>query len=263
MSNLPAALNEKLNTISAEITSCAKDIETAFFTARERALVIGRLLTEARALLPHGEFQKWAEKNTPFTVRTASNYLNAWRNYQDYLAANKPKTDVIENDSKSESFSDLADFSNNRDIQDLYASAVTKTLAPPKPKIEAKSSEEKGYKMVAPPKTAKEIAERQALLTSSYDLKRYRAWDTKELGDIRYGVVEAGGKIINNQSFLHYAHTPPAELRQAFLTMIEEHRLAVERYLIELETWEQSSRARPAKKPPRKKNPLTMIEDDE
>lgn len=66
---LPLAdLAEKIN---AE-TSAA---ETHARSAMQHALTAGRLLVQAKRLIPHGEWQQWVEAHCTIAIRTASAYM--------------------------------------------------------------------------------------------------------------------------------------------------------------------------------------------
>lgn len=48
-------------------------------TSLEKAIRIGELLSEQKAILKHGEFAHWIDANLPFTDRTARNYMRVFR----------------------------------------------------------------------------------------------------------------------------------------------------------------------------------------
>ncbi len=75
-----------------EIRRLHGEIAEAARRSLQNAIRIGELLVQQKKLLPHGEFGPWVEANLPFTQRTATNYMNAYR-----------KRDRL----KSESVSDL------------------------------------------------------------------------------------------------------------------------------------------------------------
>ncbi len=58
-----------------KIVQLHQEIGTHLRTSLVKAIEIGRLLTEQKEALPHGEFGRWVERNLPFTDRTARNYM--------------------------------------------------------------------------------------------------------------------------------------------------------------------------------------------
>ena len=76
-----------------QIVSLHGEIEASLRTTVGKAIEIGGLLEDQKQELPHGEWGRWAQQNLPFTLRTATNYMNCFR-HRDRL--------------KSESVSDLA-----------------------------------------------------------------------------------------------------------------------------------------------------------
>ncbi len=70
----PVVLNLKAaeaNRLHAETISLARKSLT-------NAIVIGKLLTEAKDQLPHGQWLIWQRKNLTFTDRTARNYIRCF-----------------------------------------------------------------------------------------------------------------------------------------------------------------------------------------
>lgn len=61
----------EINKLHAEIISAAR-------TSLDKAIRIGKLLTDARAKLNHGEWLPWLRRNISFTDRTARNYIRCF-----------------------------------------------------------------------------------------------------------------------------------------------------------------------------------------
>ncbi|MHB8125250.1 MAG: DUF3102 domain-containing protein [Desulfitobacteriaceae bacterium] len=64
--------------IAAEINTIKYQTEKTLLTG---AVEIGRRLTEAKALVPHGEWSKWLEDEVNFTQRTAQNLMRIYEEY--------------------------------------------------------------------------------------------------------------------------------------------------------------------------------------
>jgi len=62
-----------------EITRLHGEIIDRLKTSLKKAIRIGKLLTEQKSALKHGEFLPWVAANLPFTDRTARNYMRLYR----------------------------------------------------------------------------------------------------------------------------------------------------------------------------------------
>lgn len=78
MTNVPSPLDDKAARIRAAHSEC----RSAFHRSFESALEIGRLLTEAKAELKHGEFTPYLIEDCGLSERTARGYMAGWRAYQ-------------------------------------------------------------------------------------------------------------------------------------------------------------------------------------
>ncbi len=65
---------------AAEIRRLHGELAIAMRVTLDKAIEIGRLLTEQKEETGHGDFTAWIEANMPFTDRTARNYMRAYRN---------------------------------------------------------------------------------------------------------------------------------------------------------------------------------------
>lgn len=73
-------LEEKINELH-------KELNGLFAQSIDKAIEIGKLLTEKKDELQHGEFIPWIKKNLVFTDRTARNYMRIYDNKDKVLNA--------------------------------------------------------------------------------------------------------------------------------------------------------------------------------
>ncbi len=78
-------MNELINTRTPEVI--AAEIRTLTATMLSNVIEIGRRMAEAKAILPHGEFGPWLEKNTAYSQRTANNFMKLYDAYGDQQAS--------------------------------------------------------------------------------------------------------------------------------------------------------------------------------
>lgn len=69
-----------IQTVTTEIWMSRRQVEQ---TALSGAIEIGRRLTEAKELLPHGEWGKWLREKVSFSQRTANNFMRLAAEYGD------------------------------------------------------------------------------------------------------------------------------------------------------------------------------------
>ena len=62
-----------------KITALHGEIIGAVTTALSNAIEIGGLLTEQKQATRHGKWGEWVAANLPFDIRTAQNYMRAWK----------------------------------------------------------------------------------------------------------------------------------------------------------------------------------------
>ena len=79
----------------------------------ELAIEAGKLLTNIKATLQHGEFIPWIEANMPFTDRTARNYMNLYEN------KDKLKTESVSDLNGAYKLLKPPEKSSNDDLIDL------------------------------------------------------------------------------------------------------------------------------------------------
>lgn len=69
-----------IQTVTTEIWMIRRQVEQ---TALSGAIEIGRRLTEAKELLPHGEWGRWLREEVEFSQRTANNFMRLYAEYGD------------------------------------------------------------------------------------------------------------------------------------------------------------------------------------
>lgn len=69
------------------------EFEISLRNSMERAIHIGRLLSEAKELVKHGEWGKWVEDNCNFSERTAQNFMRLHSKYPE-LSKAQPVADL-------------------------------------------------------------------------------------------------------------------------------------------------------------------------
>ena len=69
-----------IQTVTTEIWMIRRQVEQ---TALSGAIEIGRRLTEAKELLPHGEWGRWLREEVSFSQRTANNFMRLAAEYGD------------------------------------------------------------------------------------------------------------------------------------------------------------------------------------
>jgi Protein of unknown function (DUF3102) len=56
-----------------------EEIQARVGSAKRQIFEIGRLLTEAKAIVGHGEFKDWIKGKFDFSYSTANNFMNVYR----------------------------------------------------------------------------------------------------------------------------------------------------------------------------------------
>ena len=74
-------MNELINTRTPEVI--AAEIRALTSTVLCNIIEIGRRFTEAKALIPHGQFGQWLEESTGYSQRTARNFMKLYDAYGD------------------------------------------------------------------------------------------------------------------------------------------------------------------------------------
>lgn len=69
-----------IQTVTTEIWMIRRQVEQ---TALSGAIEIGRRLTEAKELLPHGEWGRWLREEVEFSQRSANNFMRLYAEYGD------------------------------------------------------------------------------------------------------------------------------------------------------------------------------------
>lgn len=86
-------MNEIANTTQAGslalLDGLAKEAQYYSMSAANSMYQLGRVLTEAKALLPHGEWTNWIRENAGCSDRTAQSFMAAYRRFGDSDAVSK------------------------------------------------------------------------------------------------------------------------------------------------------------------------------
>jgi hypothetical protein len=76
---MSAPFHNRLAVLAADIVAAHRDVERGALAVAERALAAGRMLAEAKASLPHGEWATWLADNVGIPARTARRYMQLAR----------------------------------------------------------------------------------------------------------------------------------------------------------------------------------------
>lgn len=86
-----STLDELTATIKKELVETAILTETLNESINQKSIVIGEALTQAKAMLPHGNFTAWLADNFNMTTRTAQNYMKV----ANYFGADNFKNENV------------------------------------------------------------------------------------------------------------------------------------------------------------------------
>ena len=84
---------DRLSEIAKTLNAEHNELENTLKQSMARAVNIGRLLTEAKELVKHGNWGAWLKNNCSFSERTAQNYMRVYSNYPE-LAKNATVADL-------------------------------------------------------------------------------------------------------------------------------------------------------------------------
>ena len=93
-----AKINSNYDDPAAEIISLHNKIQDYLKVGLGNAVRIGKLLTEQKSVLGHGNFGSWIKNSLPFTERTATNYMNL------YIARDHLKSEKVSDLAKAYKF---------------------------------------------------------------------------------------------------------------------------------------------------------------
>lgn len=77
MTELTSTTKNEISTLD----SLAMQAKICIQNARMNLLQLGRVLTEARPLVPHGEWENWVKTNTSMSKRAAEQYMQAYQEF--------------------------------------------------------------------------------------------------------------------------------------------------------------------------------------
>ena len=116
----PAMPQREIGVVTAEVRELKRQAQTMALTY---AIEIGRRLAEAKAILPHGSWGEWLEKEVEFSQSTAGNYMKLFEAYGN------------------QQMSLFGIFGNSQTIQNLDYTKALKLLAVPEEEREAFAEE--------------------------------------------------------------------------------------------------------------------------
>lgn len=124
----------RLDGLAAEIRTLSENVAVGM-------LQLGRALSEAKGMVPHGEFGAWLEKNTALSERSAQQFMAAWRRF-----GNQP---LLQGVDKSKLFKMLAlpdgaeeKFLSENDISAMTAREVGEAVKRAREEERARADEE-------------------------------------------------------------------------------------------------------------------------
>ena len=141
-------MNEIIETTGTEVT----DVRQAEILAREintiksqtlrvvlqSSIDIGERLTRAKALVAHGEWEKWLADNVDYSQSTANNLMKIYREYSDNqydLFSSKPKSEIFGELTYSQAVALFAlpahereDFVGSHDMSDMSVSELNEEI---------------------------------------------------------------------------------------------------------------------------------------
>lgn len=95
----PAIIAGEINQIKSQTSGI---LAAAFAVAGRGCIEIGKRLTEAKAMLSHGEWGVWLQENVSYSVSTAENLMRIFREYGD------EQVDMLTGKSPAEVFAELS-----------------------------------------------------------------------------------------------------------------------------------------------------------
>lgn len=79
---------DRLSTLAVEINKHFGVVKSALESAFDHSCEIGRLLSEAKDTVAHGEWLQWVEDNCPFSSRQAQKYMRVFRHREEIASKN-------------------------------------------------------------------------------------------------------------------------------------------------------------------------------
>lgn len=74
-------LTERQGNLPAALDGYVQQGQMFLFNAAQNLVQFGRVLTEAKPLIPRGEFENWVKTNFRMSERTAQGYMAVWKRY--------------------------------------------------------------------------------------------------------------------------------------------------------------------------------------
>lgn len=149
----PATPQREIGVVTAEVRELKRQAQTMALTY---AIEIGRRLAEAKAILPHGSWGEWLEKEVEFSQSTAGTYMKLFEAYGN------------------QQMSLFGIFGNSQTIANLDYSKALKLLAVPEEEREA-FAEEVDAEHLSVRELEKAIRERNAALEEAEEERQMNA----------------------------------------------------------------------------------------
>ena len=69
--------------LAAQLRAAYSDTKAVYRTCKEKADELGQMLIQAKLAIPHGEFQKWLDRECGIPYRTAQRYMDGFRGHAE------------------------------------------------------------------------------------------------------------------------------------------------------------------------------------
>ncbi|MCQ2484776.1 MAG: DUF3102 domain-containing protein [Clostridia bacterium] len=175
-------------TVKRELHVVENEIISLRNQAQQQALMyaveIGRRLTEAKELVPHGGWAEWLEKKVEFKQRTANNFMRIFEEYgngQMSLFGNSSNSQALANLNYTQLIALLAlpgeereTFAEENDVEKMTTRELEKAVKERKEALERAEAAEKKAELYEIEKAKAERLERQAEMSAekSKDLQQ-------------------------------------------------------------------------------------------
>lgn len=147
------SLVERQDTTPAILDNYVRQGRMYLFNAAQNLIEYGRVLVEAKPLLPHGQFENWVRTNFNMSERTAQGYMKVWRrfgqntSFQDVQFSNLQKMLALPEGAETQ-------FAEENDLEKMTAREVEEAVK----KVKAEAQ-----KLLAREQEARIAAENRAI----------------------------------------------------------------------------------------------------
>ena len=153
-----------LDTLAKQIDAAHVDVGTALLASVQRAAEAGHLLAQAKAQVPHGQWETWVAENTAVSPRTARGYMQVARYWLEATKAKRRALAVLGLQGL------LAEIAKPHRIPAEPVEPEDPAAAPAEPRITAVRF--RGEDVVSGPKTIAVPASSAPALDQTEDLER-------------------------------------------------------------------------------------------